>query len=157
MDKEKRLQKFEHVWQADAVAAELQAAGLECRVVGRPREYVNVVIGGHQHPVDLFVLEKDEKAAREVMKRFFRDREISLVPPEVDRVPGKDDFRAVIGYNLLCFIFPVVFNVFSLFPYFRLMRSSHSLSRKLLATAFLALGLWMSFYVLQIVLDRPEV
>lgn len=144
MNQEKRIHKFDYVWQADAVAAELSQHGIESRVVGRPREYVNVVIGGSQSPVDLFVQAQDEERALAVLTQFFREREISVAPESQPVESGKDDFRAVIGYNLLSFLLPFVFTLFSLLPYFRLIRSSQSATRKWLATAFVGLGLWLS-------------
>ncbi len=104
----KLLFQFEHTWQAELLAHELKAAGIEALLSPQSKAYSELVTGNTFNATNIFVDESDFVQAQSILEKF------KSVQSRLDSSPElieKNYFKRVIVFSALGLVsLPIVFN-----------------------------------------------
>lgn len=131
---EKLLHRFDHSWQAFAVAQELENHGLKSRSVARAKEYTSLLVGGSEDPVDLFINEAHHQRASEILSQFLSRNNVATTKT----VDDKNYFKRTVLFSLFgVLLLPIIFNVAATLNYLELKNQKVSKGKTTFALAVL--------------------
>lgn len=135
---DKLLHRFEHSWQAFAVAKELDDHGLKSRTVSRAKEYTSILVGGIEDPVDLFVNEAHHSRASEILAQFLSRNSTESFIETTKTKYEKNYFKRTVLFSLFgILILPIIFNIAATSSYLAMKNQKISTGKRTFALAVL--------------------